>query len=281
MKTRIEEKEGLSSFSAYNHCVNEKDTFYRLLHGLSLFISKRYFRAEVRGMNNIPSGPCLLVGNHNCIGVVNPEIWIFGSHYHLQKNLRSLKALGHDFVMRVPLLWRLAQKYLGYVPNNFPTAVKTLRDGHNVLVYPGGGWESCRPSCERDLIDFKQRTGFVKLAREGKVSIVPVVSAGAHDGVFIWKRGSRIAKLLQLHRLFRIDAYPIGFSFPFVFHIGLLPFFPLPRKVLIEILPPIDIDSEKSDAENAERIVASMQSCLTRLASELPRSTHRKHLDVR
>ena len=246
--------------------MTQEDFFSKALRRTALFFSRNYFRAEVRGLSHIPEGPCLLVGNHNCIGVVNPEIWIFGAHYLSDKKRRPLKALGHDIVTRIPVASALSVKYLGYIPNNSQAAVQSLKEGNNVLVYPGGGWESCRPSSERDRIDFKNRSGFVKVARAAGVPIVPVVSSGAHDGVYIWRRGHRIAKWLGLHRLFRIDAFPIGLSFPFLIHVGpLFPFFPLPRKVKMEILPPVFIEKDLNDVEIAQKIVSMMQETLTSL----------------
>lgn len=50
----------------------------KLFQKLVLNFTNKYFSAEVSGMENIPPGACLMVGNHNGIGVVNPEIWIFG-----------------------------------------------------------------------------------------------------------------------------------------------------------------------------------------------------------
>lgn len=236
-----------------------------LLQKIALFISRKIFRAEVRGLDRFPDGPCLIVGNHNGIGVVNPEIWIFGSAYLNEKNLRPMKVLGHDLALKLPLVRSFARETLGYVPNSISTAVENLKAGHNVLVYPGGSWESCRPTSERDKIDFKSRTGFMKIAQEAGVPIVAVVAAGAHDGVYIWKRGHRIAKFLGLQKFLRIDSFPIGLSFPFVFHTGLLPFLPIPRKVIIEILPPIP-------PEEASSVTALMQAKLDTLVRELPRS---------
>lgn len=256
--------------------MTKKRKCFELLRKLTLGISKHYFKAEVRGLDNIPEGSCLLVGNHNGIGVVNPEIWIFGSHYFTYLSRQSpLKALGHDLVLKVPFISSLSKQYLGYIPNNFESAKKALMEGCQLLVYPGGGWESARPSADRDLIDFKQRCGFVKLARESGVPIVPIVATGAHDGLYVWRRGARIAKLIGLHRVFRIDVFPLGLSFPFGIHVGpLFPFIPLPRKVIIEVLPPIQIDEQAglNDSHIACNIIEAMQAAMDRNVSELPRS---------
>lgn len=238
---------------------------------LVLNFTNKYFSAEVSGMENIPEGPCLLVGNHNGIGVVNPEIWIFGSNYFVKND--NLAVLGLDIVFKIPGLSQFAKSYLKYIPNNFHSAKMALSSGKQVLVYPGGGWESCRPSKDRDLIDFKNRLGYIKLAREAGVPIVPIVSAGAHDGVYVWKRGGRIARALRLPQLFRIDTFPLGFSFPFIFLLGpLTPFIPLPRKVILEVLPPVHVDQFPNDREAGNIIEDLMQNTLTKNVRLLPRS---------
>lgn len=235
-----------------------------ILEKLLRRLSHYYFSAEVRGLENIPEGPCLLVGNHSGIGLLNPEIWIFGTSY-LEKHNR-LAVLGHDLVLRVPGIAQLAVKFLRYIPNNFESARAALQRGKHVLVYPGGSWESCRPWRDRDKIDFKNRTGYLKLAREAGVSIVPVVAAGAHDGLFVWSRGEKIARALRLHRFFRIDVFPLGLSFPFFIHVGpIWPFIPFPRKVIVEVLPAMVVN------ERADEVERKMQEALTKNAGELRR----------
>lgn len=243
------------------------------LHQVSLFVSKRYFRAEVRGWENLPDGPCLFVGNHNCGVLVNPEAWVFASHYLARDAAQvPLKALSHDLALRMPLLNRFIAK-MGMIPANHESGMAALKAGRRVLVYPGGGWESCRPSRDRDRIDFQRRSGFVRLARESGVPIVPVVAAGAHDGWWIFTRGERIARALGLRRL-RIDVFPLGLGLPFGVVIGpVFPFFPLPRKIIVQILPAIPVSASSDDAVLAEGVVTTMQKALDAVVKELPRST--------
>jgi len=66
----------------------------------------------------------------------------------------------------------------GTVRANHDNARKAFELGAPVLVYPGGDHESFRPSWETDKIDFGGRKGFIKLALEQNVPIVPVVAIG-------------------------------------------------------------------------------------------------------
>jgi 1-acyl-sn-glycerol-3-phosphate acyltransferase len=230
-------------------------------------VGATWFRAEVRGLDALPPA-CLLVSNHNFGVWVNPEVWLLGAH------VEGLKQLAHDVILRTPLVGRIARA-CGAIPARHQPALDALSVGHRVAVFPGGGWESCRPSRERDRIDFKGRTGFVRLAREARVPIVPVVTAGGHDGWWVVSRGAGLARALGLTRL-RIDVFPLGFAAPFGLLVGpFTPLVPLPRKLILEAGQPME-PMGGTDAEVAARVTGTMQVMLDRLVAELPRSRRRR-----
>ncbi len=231
---------------------------------LTNLFSKIYHRGEVSGLDGIPAGPCLIVGNHNGGAGCNPEIWVFGSAYLSHPTSQHpTVALAHSGAFKIPGLSRY-MKWLGAVPAEFKTAQQQLQSGKRVLVYPGGAWESCRPFRDRHKVDFKDRSGFVRLARECGVPIVPVVAIGAHSGWYVWKRGDEIAKFFGFDKRFHVDAFPIGIAIPFGPVIGtLIPFLQLPVKVKVRVLDPIRVD-ERTDAEIARQVVAKMQEAMDR-----------------
>ena len=63
-----------------------------------------------------------------------------------------------------------------------------------MLVYPGGDWEVNRPTWEANRIDFAGRRGFVKLALDAGVPIVPVVSVGGQETAIFLTHGERLAE---------------------------------------------------------------------------------------
>jgi len=79
-----------------------------------------------------------------------------------------------DLVFKTPGARALVQRY-GTVPASPKNMARALGRDAALLVYPGGDHETFRPSWESDEIDFAKRTGFVKLALEHRVPIVPVV----------------------------------------------------------------------------------------------------------
>ena len=236
-------------------------------------MSRRYFRAEVTGLDNIPAdGPVLLVGNHSGGTVIADTFVLAQAFYDHFGPDRVFHQLAHDLVFKVPGLRALVAPF-GTVPAS-PRNMRTALDrGAALLVYPGGDHETYRPSWESSEIDFAGRTGFADLALELDVPIVPVVSIGGQETALFLGQGERVARLLQLHKLLRMDVAPVQIGPPWGVTVLDLPGrIPLPAKITIDILPPIDLKAElggEADAESAyDFVTARMQDTLDRLADE-------------
>jgi 1-acyl-sn-glycerol-3-phosphate acyltransferase len=235
--------------------------------------SEVYFRADVRGLERIPpEGPVLLVGNHSG-GTWIADTFIFAqSFYDHFGAQRRFHQLAHDLVFKVPGLRALVQRY-GTVPASPANMARALKRGAALLVYPGGDHETFRPSWESDRVDFDQRTGFIELALEHRVPIVPVVSIGGQETALFLGRGRRLARALQLDRRFRLKVLPPVLGPPFGVTVLDLPGrVPLPAKISIRILAPIDLREqlgEDPDPHDGYKLVTSrMQRTLTRMANQ-------------
>src|SRR4051795_7066709 len=187
-----------------------------------------YFRGEVRGLGNIPEdGPVLLVGNHSG-GNVTPDTGIFTLAFATYFGVeRAFYQLAHNLVLSMPGLGFL-RKY-GTVAASQDNAHKALESGAALLVYPGGDYEVHRPLWERHKVDFAGRKGFIRLALEHDVPLVPVVSVGGQETSIFLSRGERLAKLLMLDKLFRLKVLPVSLAIPWGINVGdFLGHFPLP-----------------------------------------------------
>jgi 1-acyl-sn-glycerol-3-phosphate acyltransferase len=174
---------------------------------LRLF-SDVYHRAEVRGLNNIPDeGPVLLVGNHSG-GTLISDTFVFAQAFYDHFGpLRRFHQLAHDLVFQLPGVRASLSQY-GTVPASPENMRRALDREAALLVYPGGDHETYRPSWQSAEIDFAGRTGFVRLAIEYDVPIVPVVAIGGQETALFLGRGRRFARLLQLDRLLRLKVLP-------------------------------------------------------------------------
>jgi 1-acyl-sn-glycerol-3-phosphate acyltransferase len=230
-------------------------------------LASLYFRADVRGLDQIPEeGPVLMAGNHSG-GNLTPDTSVFTLAFSTYFGVeRRFHQLAHNLVLSMPGLGWL-RKY-GTVAATPQNAERALDQGAALLVYPGGDYEVHRPSWESSRVDFDGRKGFIRLAKQKGVKIVPVVSVGGQETAFFLSRGEGLAKLLGLDRMFRLKVLPISLSLPWIVNVGdMLGHIPLPAKITVQVLPPIDVeDMEVEDAYDL--IIERMQRALTALQEE-------------
>jgi 1-acyl-sn-glycerol-3-phosphate acyltransferase len=235
-------------------------------------LSSLYFRGEVRGLGNVPEeGPVLLVGNHSG-GNLTPDTTVFTLAFSTYFGVeRAFYQLAHNLVLSYPGLGFL-RKY-GTVAASQENATRALEAGAAVLVYPGGDYEVHRPSWERHRIDFDGRRGFIRLALEQNVPIVPVVGVGGQETALFLSRGEHLARAFGLDRLFRLKVLPLSLALPWGLNVGdMFGHVPLPAKITVEALRPIYLREEfgpEPDVDEVyEHIVRLMQDTLEALAAE-------------
>ncbi|MFP4477424.1 MAG: hypothetical protein ACLFOY_17810 [Desulfatibacillaceae bacterium] len=288
---------------------------------------KRYFRASVTGVERIPEGPALFVGNHNMIVFTLDTGILLAEVYKAQGPGALPYSLQHNFGVALPVLRRLAG-YAGGMRATRANARKALVAGHKVLTYqsvekrdlwrctsflvsaayhkyalfleirapcissflnrlqissfstgcyPGGDLDAARPFRHRNQIVFGGRTGYIRLALEQGVPIVPVVTAGAQSVFIILDNMPRFARALGMGKWARINVWPLTLSFPLGLTFGPPPFFiPYPARILLEIMEPIRFDRSGPEAARDDRYVrecaamveAAMQETLTGLARQ-------------
>jgi 1-acyl-sn-glycerol-3-phosphate acyltransferase len=248
--------------------LDERDPDYirETLPGLWMLASL-YFRAEVRGLQNIPEdGPVLLVGNHSG-GNLTPDTHVFTLAFSTYFGVeRRFHQLAHNLVLSMPGLGML-RKY-GTVAATPENAEQALDGGAALLVYPGGDYEVHRPTWESARVDFGGRRGFIRLAQSRGVPLVPVVAIGGQETALFLSRGEGIARLLGLDRMFRLKVLPISLALPWGLNVGdMLGHIPLPAKITIQVLEPIDVSGMDVD-EAYELVVGQMQTALTALDEE-------------
>src|SRR4051812_29190467 len=253
--------------------LDERDPDYirENLPGIWLLASL-WFRGEVRGLGNIPEeGAVLLVGNHS-VGNLTPDTGVFTLAFNAYFGVeRPFYQLAHNLVLSMPGLSFLRK--FGTVAASPENAEKALGSGAALLVYPGGDYEVHRPLWERNTVDFAGRKGFIRLALEHNVPIVPVVAIGGQETSLFLSRGETIAKALMLDKLLRLKVLPISVGIPWGLNIGdFMGHFPLPAKIVVEVLPPIDLREEFGAEPDLgavyDEVIARMQAALDALAAE-------------
>lgn len=236
-----------------------------------------YFGAEVRGMDRVPQSPSLLIGNHSG-GIITPDTSaVYAAWYRARGFEDPLMGLAFDGIYGVPG-WRELMRKIGQMPASMDNANAALSDGCSVLLYPGGSYEVFRPWKDRNRIAFNGRKGFIRLALEAGVPVVPVVGHGGHETTFVLTRGERLAKLLSLEKV-RMDGAPILFQVPWGVSSPAMPGIPLPAKITVQVCEPLDwsrFGPEGADDPAVldacyDEVTSIMQAALDQLVVENPR----------
>jgi 1-acyl-sn-glycerol-3-phosphate acyltransferase len=232
-----------------------------------------WFRPELRGLERLPArGPYLCVGNHSG-GLYTPCMWAFLSGWYRHLGLgEPAYFLGLDMALALPGVGSLYRR-MGAVPASAANAAALIARGAPLLVYPGGDHEAFRPWRDRGRIDFGGRKGFVTLALEHGLPVVPVTAAGSHESAFVLARGDRLAASMGLEKI-RVKVFPFTIGFPFGLAPGFIPQVPFPSRITIEVGEPLDWHRRYGPEEARQRevvercyaeITGAMQATLDRL----------------
>lgn len=237
---------------------------------------ERYFRPVITGLERIPPGPALYVGNHNAC-MLTPDTFVFGVALLRERGLDDLPhGLAHGVALRVPGLRELLVP-LGAVPASHESAAKLFAAGRKVLVYPGSEYDAMRPYRKRNRVIFGPRRGYVRLALRHGVPIIPIVAAGAHETLLIIDDCRWLARLLRSKRWLRLDAWPLALSIPWGLTLGPVPpHIPLPTRIFMEVLPALRFErsgeAAAADHDYVEAchraVIEPMQESLERLAAQ-------------
>jgi 1-acyl-sn-glycerol-3-phosphate acyltransferase len=246
--------------------------FIRENLSLTWLLATIWFRGEVRNLERIPErGPVLLVGNHSG-GNITPDTVVFTLAFNTYFGVeRPFYQLAHNLVLTSPV-GPFLRKF-GTVAASHENAGKALDCDAAVLVYPGGDWEVNRPTWEANKIDFAGRKGFIKLALDAGVPIVPIVSVGGQETAIFLTHGERLARTLRLDRLLRLKTLPVNLSLPWILNVGdFLGHLPLPAKITVQVMEPVDLRERYGSGPDIDRIyddiTSSMQGQLDELAAE-------------
>jgi 1-acyl-sn-glycerol-3-phosphate acyltransferase len=202
--------------------------------------SRKWFRVEVRGIENIPTvGGALVVGNHSgtvAMDSLMTQVAVYDEH----PANRHLRMLGADLVFQMPFVGTMARRSGSTLAAN-TDAERLLRGGELVGVWPEGFKGVGKPFSERYKLQRFGRGGFVSAALRAGVPIVPVSIVGAEE---IYPM---IGNMPAVARLLGVPYAPITPTFPWLGPLGLVP---LPSKWLIEFGEPIPTTSLAGDADD-------------------------------
>ncbi|WP_420856986.1 lysophospholipid acyltransferase family protein [Streptomyces chilikensis] len=199
---------------------------------------EKYFRVEVKGIENIPAeGGALIVANHS--GTVPLDALMMQVAVHdTHPAGRHLRLLAADLVFRLPVVNEIARK-LGHTLACAEDAAELLGRGELVGVMPEGFKGIGKPFGERYKLQRFGRGGFVSTALRARAPIVPCSVVGAEEIYPMIGNARTVARLLGL------PYFPVTPTFPWLGPLGALP---LPTKWTIQFGQPIPTDGYAPEA---------------------------------
>jgi 1-acyl-sn-glycerol-3-phosphate acyltransferase len=208
----------------------------------------KYFRVEVRGIENVPSeGGALIVANHSGTVPLDSSMTQLALHDHHPAE-RHLRMLGADLVFTLPLIAPIARKGGATLACN-EDAERLLGSGELVGVWPEGFKGIGKPFSERYKLQRFGRGGFVSAALRAGAPIIPCSIVGAEEIYPL------IGNVPTLARLLGVPYVPVTPTFPLLGPLGLLP---LPSKWIIEFGEPIATDSLGANAADDPMLVFNL-----------------------
>ncbi|MGW2422129.1 lysophospholipid acyltransferase family protein [Streptomyces sp. NPDC001709] len=201
-------------------------------------VYEKYFRVEVKGIENIPAkGGALIVANHSGTLPLDGLMMQVAVHDHHPAG-RHLRLLAADLVFVLPVVNELARK-LGHTLACAQDAERLLAQGEVVGVMPEGFKGIGKPFSERYKLQRFGRGGFVSTALRQGAPIIPCSIVGAEE---IYPM---IGNAKTLARLLGFPYFPLTPTFPWLGPLGAVP---LPTKWTIQFGEPIPTDGYPPEA---------------------------------
>jgi 1-acyl-sn-glycerol-3-phosphate acyltransferase len=217
------------------------------------WLYEHYFHVQTEGWEQIPDGQVMFVGSHNG-GLAAPDMFMMLYDWFRRFGTdRIVYGLMHPTVWTVYRPLALLAERAGAIAAHPKMALAALDRGASILVYPGGAQDVFRPFSQRNQIHLANRKGFIKIALQRSLPIIPAVSWGAHDTLLVL--ADIYPFMQQLHKRgmpwpLGIDpeVFPIYLGLPWGLAIGPLPNVPYPRPIATRVGAPIYFDRYGVDA---------------------------------
>ena len=230
----------------------------RLVRRVTAPVYRGWFRAEMHGLDRIPSqGGALLVANHAGALPVDAPLLMHGIE---SATGRPVYGLHHWMLREAPWLGTFLARNGGVVANPGNAHRLLAEDGQLVLVFPEGTKGTMKSYSQRYVLQRFGRGGFIDVAMRAGVPVVPIAVTGTEEAMptlFSVPLGDQVRVPVTLNAVL---FGPIG---------GLIPF---PVKIEAHVLEPVRFDVPPDLETYSRRLVADGAAQVrSRLQDELDR----------
>ncbi len=242
----------------YHHTIDfNSPAFIKKMSALTRFL-EAFFRFSIHGIEKIPAnGAGILLMNHSAIPI---DGMLLVSRFLKEKNrmirpLVSPNMRKHFFLRESILLW-------GGVDANAKNALKLLKRGELILIYPGGPQEGIKDDSMRYKLIWEGEYGFVKLALLTGAPIIPAAAIGLDENFHLISQGGLLNKIL-----FGPDAFLLPIVTPRRI---------VPKKVTLYIGDPIKFPYSKEsvkDTKIVKQLHGQVKEVLENMVSKYVKET--------
>ena len=209
------------------------------------FLYDQWWRVHAAGAEHVPAaGRVLVVANH--AGVLPWDAAMMATAIRRGPHRRDPRFLVLDWAFELPWVATAIRRY-GGVPASPYNALRLLRQGHAVMVFPEGAKGTGKPYGRRYRLERFGRGGFVEVALRARAPIVPCAVVGSEE---IYPK---LGELPGAARVLGAPYVPITPTFPLLGPLGAIP---LPSRWRIAFGEPIDLSAHApGDAEDAALVL--------------------------
>ncbi len=229
--------------------------FYKNLPNQFLKELYEYTNPEIIGLENIPKkGPVLIIPNHSGILAIDAMVL---QYMIMKKTKRFPYTMSHNF-WHENEFFRYSSKKLGYIPQDFKTALKLLKRNKLLVLFPEAEEGNFKPSIYMYRLQ-KFNPGFISLSILANAKIVPTCSIGAEEANI--NLGS-----------FYSETFKTKIPIP----LNLIPF---PAKWKIIFLKPIELSKySKSDSKNIQFLQEAAQIVRLKIQHKINEELSKRNL---
>ncbi len=203
-----------------------------------IFFYRHWFRVDARGLENVPEGRVLLIGNH----AGNTFAWdgaMLGASMLLDgEPPRIVRGMAEYFLPQIPF-FSVFMHRVGSVVGTPANCVELLEHDEAVMVFPEGERGFVKPYRKAYQLQ-RFGLGFLRLALETNTPIVPVGIVGAEE------LSPGLARLEGPARWIGAPAVPITLTMPWL---GLAGMIPLPTKFHLRFGEPLRFEGDPNDED--------------------------------
>ena len=204
-----------------------------------------YFRVETHGIERVPTGRVLLIGNHAGNTIPFDGALLAAAMLIEGEPPRLCRGMAEFYLPSIPW-WNELIHRAGAVVGTPENCVQLLEREEAIIVMPEGHRGFIKPYSQAYKLQ-RFGTGFVRLALQTRTPIVPVGIIGSEE------QSPGLYDAKGIGRLIGAPAFPITATFPLL---GVLGYVPFPVKYRYYFGEPILFEGEgnESDESVQERV---------------------------